>query len=173
MRSPSDPIRNAWIQVLSTGGVGLLACISASLWAFSPLEHEPVDPDWQPKVDVPEPTSKSGGNLEQMVAFEKRLWTPPEKPTALAANDTPPEATPIPPPKLVLLGIVSPIESGSSGYEAILYDPDTDTVHIVSSGTAIGSVTVGSITNDTAVLVSPLGESMLRLDTGRQQADQG
>lgn len=159
--------------MLLIGGIGLVACISAALWAFSPAEYESINLDWRPELDAPIPTSEPDGYNEQMAVFEKRLWTPPERPAQVITEDSASAPPPSPPPRLVLLGIVSPAESGSSDYEAILYDPDTDTVHIASSGTVIGSVTIDKVSSEAAVLTTPQGESMLRLDTGRPRVDRG
>lgn len=173
MRSPSDPIRTAWIQTLVVGGVGLVACALAVIWAFKPAERTPVDLNWQPALEAPGPRLETAERTGQMAVFEKRLWTPPEKPVEVAAENAPSALPPPSPPRLVLLGIVSPAESGLTDYEAILYDPDTDTIHIARSGAAIGPVTVGSVTSETADLVTPDGQTRLRLDTGRLQATQG
>lgn len=172
MRSPSDPIRTTWIQTIAIGGIGLLACSMAAVWAFIPVELAPVDQDWRPSLDGPLPRSERVESAEQIAVFEKRLWTPPEVPVEdakeIAASVPPP-----PPPKLVLLGIVSPTENAKTGYEAILYDPDTDTIHIARPGVAIGPVTVGPVTSETAELETSHGQTRLRLNTGRAQASQG
>lgn len=158
--------------MLSIGGVGLVVCISTLLWAFRPVEYESIDLEWRPELDAPQPTPEPDVYTEQITVFEKRLWTPPEKPVEVISEDSASAPAP-PPPRLVLLGIVSPAESGSSGYEAILYDPDTDTVHIARSGAAIGSVTIGSVTSETAAIVTSHGETQLHLDTGHPRAGQG
>lgn len=169
MRSPSDPIRSAWLQTALIAGTGVAVCALAAVWALAPVQREPVDVAWEPAMPVAEP-EPGAGRSHEMAVFEKRLWTPPERPVEVATDIAPIAPPPPPPPRLVLLGIVA---DEGDGPAAILYDPDTDTTHIARTGTAIGTVTLGPVTREAATLTSPHGDSVLRLDTGRPREGRG
>jgi hypothetical protein len=166
MQSTNDPIRSVWLQTVIITGVGAAAFALAAVWALAPYEREPVDLSWRPATPAPEPEPE-GARVGEMAMFEKRLWTPPERPVEIATEPAPPAP---PPPRLVLLGIVAEDKQGPA---AILYDPDTNTTHIARPGATIGPVTLGSVTHETATLSSPDGDSVLRLDTGRPPQGQG
>ena len=95
-------------------------------------------------------------------AFAAAIWNPP------AAPERPPgtieKATPVPPPRLQLIGIVHDTdEDGAVLLRAALYDPDTDKLHLVASGELIGAVTVASIESGVVSLESAGRTSRLAL----------
>lgn len=173
MRSPNDPIWTAWAGTLAIGVLGLAVCAWAIVWACSPVENRTIELDWKPQPVATEPDRAPTNESGQLAAFDVRLWTAPERPVeaALIAEAAKPASPP--PPRLILLGIVSSSDPQSSEFEAILYDPDTDTTHIVRAGAMIGSVTLGAIARDWALLISQSGEIRLTLDTGEKQAARG
>ncbi len=138
-------------------GVVLLAAMYA-LW---PVTIEPVS--------VPTPLSSDSESLAageasgpvplDLAAFETPLWLapPPPPPTEIAAKPPPPP----PPLKLELLGILREGES----YRAVVYDPETDKVTVLSSGDTLAGRTVGRITAETVAIKDGAGTRTLTLKT--------
>jgi len=165
MRSASDPIRAAWLGTVVIGGAGLALCAVAAVWASRPIDTETIDPNWSPRAKLPVQTESLGQERSsQLAAFDKHLWTPPPPEDVDRVVEASPPAPP-PPPRLQLIGIVTPESSTSGTYLAILYDPDTDTTHILGSGESIVGLSIGDVNASGALLLSPHGETELKLDT--------
>lgn len=173
MRSASDPIRAAWLGTIVIGAAGLALCAVAAVWASRSINTETIDPDWTPPAKAPTQTESLGQQRRsQLAAFDRHLWTPPppEDVDRVAEVSSP---APPPPPRLQLIGIVTPESSTSGTYLAILYDPDTDTTHILGSGESIGGLSIGDVNASGARLVTPHGETQLKLDTGQIRESRG
>lgn len=120
--------------------LGLAAVAAAGVWALAPL---PEPEELAPVADVPAaPTSASPEPYVALdtAAFGAPLWMAPPPPPPKPAPPAPPP--PPPPLRLQLVGIV--VEEGGS--KAVLYDQDTDVLHIVAAGEVVGRCTVESIT---------------------------
>ena len=171
MRSVSDPIRAIWLRSVAAGVIGLGICVAIGFWAFTPIAYEPADPNWAPRVAQPDLPSDPSQSKQQQAVYETKLWTPPPpvEPRETAAAT---KARPVRPSRLVLIGIVTPDGPANTEYEAILYDPDTDSTHIARPGEQVGGIVIGAITAESAELGTQPGAVELTLDTGRQ-ADRG
>ena len=131
------------------------------------------DPEWTPPAKAPTQTESTGQERSsQLAAFDKHLWTPPAPEDVDRVVEASPPAPP-PPPRLQLIGIVTPESSTSGTYLAILYDPDTDTTHILGSGESVGGLSIGDVNASGAQLVTPHGETRLKLDTGVSEEGRG
>lgn len=117
------------------------AVAASAAWALWPLRSPPASasagaterpqpPDAEPPEVVALDTS----------AFSAPLWIAPPPPPPKPAPEPP--APPPPPLRLQLVGIV--VEDG--GARAVLYDPDTDVLHIAGSGETVGRCTVEAVT---------------------------
>jgi hypothetical protein len=129
--------------------------------------------DQVPMVERATPlTSQQPWNL---AAFEAPLWhVPPAEVIAIA----PPPPPPPPPLRLQLIGIVrvspTPDQTASQSaphmttpgaYHAALYDPDSDTTHIVGEGATVGNRTVARVeSNRVTLMLGELVQSLV-LDT--------
>ena len=144
MPSPSDPTR-AWRRrqrtTLAIGGCAVLASLA---WALAPLS--PV-----PDLDVELRSPARGESGEDALppvdrgAFAARLWNPLPPPATPETTSEPRQAA-APPPRLQLIGIVhDTAHDGEQILRAALYDPDTDTLHIVASGEQIVGVLIAAV----------------------------
>jgi len=153
--------------MVAVTGIGLIACIATGLWAFRPIELQAIPAEWLPQIERETQPIVPNDDSDQIAVYERQLWTPPvlveTEPTTQVAATPPPQ-----PPRLLLIGIVSPSDSASADYEAILYDPDTDTTHIVRTGETVGGLSIGTVTAESAELQTRSGVVELVLDTGRQ-----
>ncbi|QKK07462.1 MAG: hypothetical protein HND58_04345 [Planctomycetota bacterium] len=78
-------------------------------------------------------------------AFAARLWNPLPPPATPETTSEPRQAA-APPPRLQLIGIVhDTAHDGEQILRAALYDPDTDTLHIVASGEQIVGVLIAAV----------------------------
>lgn len=114
------------------------ACAAWALWPLRP------PPELTQGVAVEESQAERAAPGSETVAldttaFAAPLWIAPPPPPPKPAPPAPPP--PPPPLRLQLVGIV--VEEG--GPRAVLYDPDTDVLHIVASGEAVGSCVVESV----------------------------
>jgi hypothetical protein len=129
-----------------TVGVAVSLVAAAGVWAFGPLREPPpltpAGPAQPPPGARPLPETTARVALNR-AAFQSPIWvapTPPPPPPS-------PEAAPPPPPplKLQLLAIIAEDDVGQPHYRAMVYDPDTDRVLVVSAGEKLGTRTVDSI----------------------------
>lgn len=135
-------------MTLALGGCAVLASLA---WALAPLS--PV-PDL--KVELRSPAGGESGEDAlppvDRAAFAARLWNPLPPPATPGAAPEPRQAA-APPPRLRLIGIVhDTANDGEQVLRAALYDPDTDTLHIVASGEQIGGVLIASVDPDSVRL---------------------
>ena len=169
MPSPSDPILR-WKQrtrlVLAAGGAAVLL---TALWAFWPLpELQPPDT----AIPLPDrvPTESDESDSFARKAFAARIWNPPP----VSDQETVPIATAPPPStvtRLQLIGIVHDDDgSGEVVARAAIYDPETDTLHIVASGETIGLIAIAGVDDSGVDLASPGRTTRLVL---RRDADPG
>ena len=155
------------------GAAGLALCAVTAVWASRPIDSETIDPGWSPPAKMPTlPESLGQERRSQLAAFDKHLWTPPAPEDVDRVAEASPPAPP-PPPRLQMIGIVTPESSTSGTYLAILYDPDTDTTHILGSGESVGGLSIGDVNASGAQLVTPHGETRLKLDTGVSEEGRG
>lgn len=150
MPSPNDPTRiwrrrERWTLALAGCVVTLTAC-----WAFAPLGPPPaVSAELRTPATGDEP-SHAPAPVDR-AAFAAKLWNPVPPPPAAAAVDPPKPAAP--PPTLQLIGIVHDAsDGGEHALRAALYDPNSDTLHIVVAGEQIGRVRVAAIEPDSVRL---------------------
>lgn len=161
MRSTSDPI-SAWRSrqrsALAIAGVALAISLA---WALRPL---PSPPALDAELDAPPPDGSGEDTIEPFdrAAFAAAIWNPPAATERSSA--TVETTTPVPPPRLQLIGIVHDTdESGAVILRAALYDPDTDKLHLVASGERVGAVTVATIEPGVVFLESAGRTSRLAL----------
>jgi len=161
LRSTSDPIpawRRRQRSALAIAGVAFPISLA---WALRSLPARPgID------AELHAAPSRDGGveTIEPLdrAAFAAAIWNPPAAPEHPAA--TVERATPVPPPKLQLIGIVHDTDRGGAVLlRAALYDPDTDKLHLVASGERVGAVTVASIESGVVSLESAGRMSRLAL----------
>lgn len=152
MRSTSDPIRD-WRRrerwAIAIAGVALALSLA---WVLRPL---PARPGFDAELHASPPRDGGIETAEPLdrTAFAAAIWNPPATPERPAA--TAEKATPVPPPRLQLIGIVHDTdENGAVLLRAALYDPDTDKLHLVASGERVGAVTVASIESGVVSLES-------------------
>lgn len=114
------------------------------IWALRPLPAPPVI-----GVELTAPPARDeavDGAIESLdqAAFAALIWNPPAAPERSVAGVE--ASASVPPPRLQFIGIVhDTVEDGSVLLRAALYDPDTDTLHLVASGERIGAITVAAI----------------------------
>jgi len=128
---------SSWLVTAPVLGAAA-ACAAWALWPLRP----PPELTWDSMTDAPQ--GEGAGQVTETVvldttAFAAPLWIAPPPPPPKPAPPAPPP--PPPPLRLQLVGIV--VEEG--GPRAVLYDPDTDVLHIVASGEAVGSCVVESV----------------------------
>ncbi|MFG0243483.1 MAG: hypothetical protein ACF8R9_11925 [Phycisphaerales bacterium JB054] len=143
-----------------------VALAFALAWGLRPL---PAMPALDPELNAPSPHDSGSDTIEPLdrTAFAAAIWNPPAAPERPAA--TVERTTPVPPPKLQLIGIVHDTdEDGAVLLRAALYDPDTDKLHLVASGERVGAVTVASIERGVVSLESAGRTSRLAL---REEGD--
>ncbi|RNC81182.1 MAG: hypothetical protein ED559_05115 [Phycisphaera sp.] len=161
-----------WLATVTIGVAGALLIAVTAVWAFQPLNTDQIDTEWAPQTNDPTITEPQSKTHYQLSAFDKRLWTPPAvEETEQRAETTEPPPPPL--PKLQLVGIVTPEEGVSDRCLAILYNPDTDTTHILGEGETIGGLSIGNVTPTSAGLITPQGETEIILDTGKSEETKG
>lgn len=128
-------------MTLSIGGCAVLASLAWALASLAPV------PDLEVELRRPA-RGESGEDALPPVdraAFAARLWNPQPPPSTPEATSEPKQAA-ADPPRLQLIGIVhDTTDGGERTLRAALYDPDTDTLHIVASGEQIGGVLIASV----------------------------
>jgi hypothetical protein len=145
--------------------VGAGAVLGTGLWALAPLT-DPAGlsaPTEGIGLDAAPPAPDAPVALD-LTAFGAPLWLAPPPPPPKPAPKPP--APPPPPLRLQLVGIV--VEAG--GAKAVLYDPDTDVLHIVAAGAAVGTCAVETVTASAVTLRDGAGVRTLAL---RDDAPEG
>lgn len=129
----------------------VLALILAGMWAAWPLRAPavPNPPSLGPDHQAPESPVVRPLSAE---AFNAQIWT-----LAAIPEPPPPPPAPVPPPlppalRLQLLGIVRESDASPLVFKAALYDPDTDTIVMVSSGDTVGGRTIKDVLADRVLL---------------------
>lgn len=154
-------IRRAFLMILP-----LVAL--ASVWAFRPITRTPIDAEIS-EGSAHKIQPKTARATVDPEAFAALLWSPPPV-FAKAAPPKPPP--PLPSLKLQLIGIMKETAtdatpSSAAVLRAALYDPDTDTLHIVAAGERVGTgrFTVSKLTPDTVELADGRERRTLSLRT--------
>jgi hypothetical protein len=126
-----------WVALAAAGAVA--ACAAWALWPLVPPDALDRADTGDGSPGAVEPAETATLALDTG-AFRAPLWLAPPPPPPKQAPQQPPP--PPPPLRLQLVGIV--VEEGGS--RAVLYDPDTDVLHIASAGQPVGRCTVESVT---------------------------
>lgn len=144
--------------------VGWLTLVAGAFvvasWALMPLKPVALP-------EIPPPLDQAGGPPSQAVvtldqsAFRTPLWVAPTPPPVVSA----PTVQSLPPLRWQLLAIIRVDDAGSS-YRAMLYDPDSDKVVVVSPGESIGSRRVESIDQTSLRIADSDGTRVLSLKPG-------
>lgn len=151
MPSPSDPTRVWQRRERLALAIGSCAVLASLAWALAPLS--PVrDLD----VELRRPAGGESGEDAlppvDRAAFAARLWNPLPPPATPGAAPEPRQAAAAS-PRLQLIGIVhDTAHDGEQILRAALYDPDSDTLHIVASGEQIGGVLIAAVDPDSVRL---------------------
>lgn len=120
---------------LIAGCVGAVTlCLAWALWPLSPAPAQP------PAVHAaPQPLPSEVHLALDLDAFRAPIWV-------AEAPPPPPPAAPAPPPplKLQLLAITRE----GDALRAVLYDPDTDRLHVVGDGETVTGGTVDRVLAD-------------------------
>ena len=145
---------------------------AVAMWALAPIRHPRFAADWAPESDSIQIPDSKVHSPEILATFDTRLWTSPPR-SETDATPEPPSETPPRPPKILLIGIVSPEIPDSGLHRAILYNPETDETYIADQGDQIGSVLIGRVTASTTELILDSGTVVLELDTGKLKAATG
>lgn len=137
-----EPVKNKWSFALPALGAAMV--LAAALWAFMPLEHPAVasPPDGAQQDPPRSPAPPMQVALDRS-AFSTPLWvapTPPPAPPPAAPVPTPP-----PPIRLQLLAVIKDQANGADRYKAMVYDPDTDKVRVISAGEKVGASVIESV----------------------------
>lgn len=126
---------------LAWRAVGAASVAISAVWALAPLEPNQVDvpviaaEPGTPPLRAPTPL--------QVASFNAPLWVAPP---AKVAESTPPPPPPPPPPlRWQLLAIAR----HGTGFQAVVYDPDTDKVLVLGEGDESGSRRIANITQTT------------------------
>lgn len=116
----------------------------------------------QPAFDAP-PAPLAATRLAalDLDPFRAPIWVAPPGP---AAEAEPAKQAPPPPLKLQLLAITREGES----YLAVLYDPETDRLHVVGAGESVGGRSVDSVEAGAIALRDGSGVRTLALRDDRQ-----
>lgn len=151
MPSPNDPTRIWRRRERLTLTLCSCAVLASLAWALAPLGPMP---DIAGTIRPP----AFDGAVESDVApldrsaFAAKLWNPVPAPATPTVTPEPRQAA-VPLPKLQLIGIVQDAAGNEKQIlRAALYDPDTDTLHIVASGEEIGGVLIAAIDPDSVQL---------------------
>ncbi len=141
---------------------GIVAPVTLSVWALWPLP--PVEPI-NPSITAPMPDDEVPEGLVPFdrTAFAALVWNPEPAPE-LSSSTVAGRERAAPSVRLQLIGIVHDTdEEGLTILRAALYDPGTDTLHIVASGEVIGGITVSLIDDEGVALESSGHTSRLAL----------
>jgi len=149
--------RIARLEVLAAA----IITITMAIWATLPL-LQPGSPDSTVPLVANQITqiAQQPGRSLPIEAFDTSLIHLPPKPIAKLESPPPPP----PPPRLVLLAIA---ERAGQPNVASIYDPDIDTVVLLSPGQSHAGFTVTSIADHAVVLKSGRRTVSLFLDPGR------
>ncbi|GMV25105.1 MAG: hypothetical protein AMXMBFR58_11360 [Phycisphaerae bacterium] len=142
------------VAVLAGTAATVLAGVSA-LW---PVSIEPLPAPVEVTAQGPQETEPPPAPPLDLAVFDGPIWLappPPTTPAEVAAKPAPPP----PPLKLELLGI---LREGDS-FKAVVYDPDTDKVAVLSAGDTLAGRTINAVTADTVAIKDGAGTRTLTL----------
>ncbi len=134
----------------------IAAMLLSAAWAFMPLPGG----DLFHLADVPgsQTTSAAEDRIALNIdAFRAPLWVAPPAPPPQAPAPRPPP--PPPPLKLELLAITR----DDAIHRAVLYDPDTDRIHIVATGDRVADRTIERVTEHAISIRTTHGLTTLTL----------
>jgi hypothetical protein len=156
-------------RIAATWCIGLMLVMACAVWAFRfSSESVSLEFDLESIVKPEQEQSAEASTAPlDLSAFTAKLWNPPlpsKQATEIASQPTQPAARE--PLNLQLIGITS--ENGRR--VAALYDPRTDSLHMVSDGQSIGRLRVTAITDEYVELDDGRGPRKVELEpanTGR------
>ncbi len=137
-----------------------IGVLVSGVWALRPLADPHVEPS---DIGPLAPTGEPARVALDLDAFRAPLWVAPPAPPPPAPAPKPPP--PPPPLKIELLAITR----DENGNRAVLYDADTDRIHIVAPGDRLADRTVEQVRDDIVSIRTAHGLTTLTLrrDGGR------
>lgn len=158
-----DPLRRFRRRCRLVTALALAVVAACAVWSMWPVRVDPHDTTFDPRPRAPDETQavgKSDWRPDRQVFRLAELWNPlpsPAPPAEEERNES------VRRPSLSLVGIV--IEDHDR--LAVLYDPDTDRLHLLRAGERIEPFMVESI-DDSAVTIRD-GSFVVRLDVSKRE----
>lgn len=138
---------------------GTAATVLAGVYALWPVSIEPLPAPVEVTAHSPAQMDPPPAPPLDLAVFDGPIWLAPPPatpaPSGVAAKPSPPP----PPLKLELLGI---LREGDS-FKAVVYDPDTDKVAVLSAGDTLAGRTINAVTADTVAIKDGAGTRTLTL----------
>lgn len=131
------------------------------VWALWPMGMRSLPTDPVPASADPTGPATAQRPALQLAAFDAPIWTL-----------DPPPPTPVSPPPPLRLQLVGMVRDGGIGaggtLKAVIYDPDTDELVVVTEGARVGPRTVTRIDASGVTLTDAAGTRRLLMEQGVQ-----